>query len=101
MRIISCYLTTLDYQVTESVNILVSGKRENESLNQKTEWGGAKIPSLLVNSPKGLAKDYRKVRSKDSEKAEPQKPAWILEEAIRRGQKRLKYTGDDSNPEDG
>ena len=57
MRVISRHLTALDRQVEESVNILVSGKVPEESLNSKNKWGGAKIPSILVSSSKGVAKN--------------------------------------------
>ena len=40
MRVVSRHLTALDRQVTESVNILESGKVPEESLNSKNEWGG-------------------------------------------------------------
>ena len=56
MRVVSRHLTALDRQVEESVNILESGKVPEESLHSKNEWGGAKIPSILVSSPKGVAK---------------------------------------------
>ena len=56
MRVLSRHLTALDRQVEESVNILEAGKVPEESLNSKNEWGGAKIPSLLLTSPKGIAK---------------------------------------------
>ena len=56
MRVVSRHLTALDRQVEESVNILESGKVPEKSLNSKNEWGGAKIPSLLVSFPKGVAK---------------------------------------------
>ena len=88
MRVTSTHLTALDRQITESVNILAGN---SGSLNQKTEWGGAKIPSLLVKSPKGVA---RLVRSQEIE-AEPNKePQWLLEEAVKRGRKRLEYRKD-------
>ena len=44
MRITSTHLTALDRQVTESVNILTAGNQKEGALNQKNEWGGAKIP---------------------------------------------------------
>ena len=56
MRTISSRLTPVDRQVTESINILEAAKKEEESLNLKPEWGGAKIPSILVHSPRGIAK---------------------------------------------
>ena len=74
--------------------------KQEECLNRKTKWGGAKISSLLVNSPKGLAKDFRKPNDKDRDNIELQEPTWLLEEVIRRGHKRLNYIGDDSKLED-
>ena len=56
MRILSGHLTPLDRQTTESVNILEEGKTPDRSLNLKTEWGGAKIPGILVSQPKGVSK---------------------------------------------
>ena len=55
MHTISSHLTALDRQAAESVNILEAARIPEESLNQKSEWGGAKIPALLVTSPKGTA----------------------------------------------
>ena len=40
LRILSGHLTSLDHQMTESANIMESGKNPGEALNQKTEWGG-------------------------------------------------------------
>ena len=59
MRIVSKHLTALDRQTTESINILEASKKPGESLNVKTEWGGAKIPSILVSNPKGVSKTRR------------------------------------------
>ena len=89
MRVTSTHLTALDRQITESVNILAGN---SGSLNQKTEWGGAKIPSLLAKSPKGVA---RLVRSQETEADPDIEPQWILEEAVNRGRKRLEYLDDD------
>ena len=75
MRITSTHLTALDRQITESVNILTIDSKGG-SLNQKTEWGGAKIPSLLAKSPKGVV---RLVRSQETEADPDIEPQWILE----------------------
>ena len=85
MRVTSLHLKPLERQVTESVNILASNKIPRESLNLKTEWGGAKIPSLLVNTPKGLAK----LIEETTEDVSNQEIQRRLKEAVMRGQKRL------------
>ena len=56
MRVVSAHLTALDRQTTESVNIVEASRNPGESLNSKTEWGGAKIPSLMIANPKGVSK---------------------------------------------
>ena len=56
MRILSGHLTPLDRQTTESINILDAEKTQGRSLNLKTEWGGAKIPGILVTQQKGLSR---------------------------------------------
>ena len=56
MRILSGHLTPLDRQTIESINIVEAGKTPGRSLNLKTEWGGAKIPGILVSQPKGVSK---------------------------------------------
>ena len=38
----------------ESANILEAGKIPDEALNQKTGYGGAKIPDIQVNNPRGM-----------------------------------------------
>ena len=84
----------MDRQVTESVNILAAGKNVNETLNLKTEWGGAKIPSVLVHSPKGLGKQGSAELEEgdmDQEDQETREAGKRLREALRRGQKRLQY----------
>ena len=68
MRVMSTHLTPLDRQVAESVNILETGKDPQESLNLKSEWGGAKIPSILVISPKDVATVKSNKKEKDKEK---------------------------------
>ena len=93
MRVVSRHLTALDRQITESVNILESGKVPEESLNSKNEWGGAKIPSLLVSSPKGLSGNKTPPEGKDSDVEERQQEESdeILRGAVRKGLKRLQY----------
>ena len=44
----------LDRQVAESTNILEAGKVSEQYLNSEKEGGGAKIPNVLVSSPKGV-----------------------------------------------
>ena len=56
MRILSGHLTPLERQTTESINIVEAEKKPQEGLNRKTEWGGAKIPGILVTQPKGVVK---------------------------------------------
>ena len=91
MRILSGHLTPLDRQTTESVNILEAEKVPGRSLNLKTEWGGSKIPSILVHSPRGLLKSGSSLgegdhREEDQEDIEAEQR---LHEALRRGQKYL------------
>ena len=87
MRTIWVHLTPLDRQVEVSVNILDSGKVSKESLNAKYEWGGAKIPSILVTSPKGTAA----AKTDKGEKEEEFDGKERLQTALRRGQQRLRY----------
>ena len=64
-------------------------------MNQKTEWGGAKIPGLVVSNPKGIAKEKIDLATK----------AEVLEMNNKntnkggRGQKRVVYLGDDTKGE--
>ena len=89
MRVLSRHLTALDRQVEESVNILEAGKVPEESLNSKNEWGGAKIPSLLVSSPKGVAENVGD--RKQSQETDTHEHLEGLRKAIARGQKRIRY----------
>lgn len=94
MRKISTHLIPIDRQVTESINILAAGKMEKESLNLKTQLGGAKISSILVHSPKGLGEPGSSVgeeEGNDGEDTETAQAEKRLREAIKRGQKCLKY----------
>lgn len=90
MRVTSSHLKPLERQVTESVNILAGNKNPRESLNLKSEWGGAKIPSLLVSTPKGLAKLIEETEDGEPSQ-ETQEIKKRLKEAATRGQKRLEY----------
>ena len=95
MRTISSHLTALDRQAAESVNILEAARKPEESLNQKSEWGGAKIPALLVTSPKGIVNvSCRTEIDEQQERAQE-----ILNKAGRRGLKRLSYLGEDKDVE--
>ena len=91
-RVITSHLTALDRQTSESVNIISSGKNPGENLNNKSEWGGAKIPGLLVSTPKGIASDQEVKEDKGPE------VSWVLT-SKGRGQKRFKYWGDDTGKE--
>ena len=92
MRVLSRHLTALDRQVQESVNILESGKVPEESLNSKNEWGGAKIPSILVSSPKGIAKaQVGEKEGQETAKEELPEHITVFRKAISRGQKRIQY----------
>ena len=94
MRILSGHLTLLDRQTTESVNILEAGKTPSRSLNLKTEWGGAKIPGILVSQPKGVSKveepDSRMIKEHKEEKERF---------VSKKGTKRIAYNGDDRRRE--
>ena len=62
-------------------------------MNQKNEWGGAKIPSILVKTPKGVAK----LNQGNKEIVDHEENGkWFLEEALKRGRKRLDYVADES-----
>ena len=54
MRVISKHITPLDRQISESLNIAKASTKPEECLNLKSEWGGSKLPSLLVSVPKGV-----------------------------------------------
>ena len=102
MRITSTHLTALDRQVTESVNILTAGTQKEGVLNQKNEWGGAKIPSILIKTPKGVAKNTLEKNKDAGPGAGPgseETLGWYLEEAVKRGRKKLDYVADDSREE--
>ena len=59
MRTLSAHLTPMDRQVQESLNIIEETKKEGHFLSLRSEWAGAKIPGLQVQSPKGITKDKR------------------------------------------
>ena len=93
MRIISTHLTSLERQVQESCNILKAMTKQEEFLNRKSEWGGAKLPGLDVLTPKGVVKeDFG--NEKEQQEAE-EEAARIMKEANKKGQKRIRYLGDD------
>ena len=58
--------------------------------------GRAKIPSILIKTPKGVAKSTQDTK-KETGSADAQ--SWFLEEAIKRGRKRLEYVADDTKEE--
>ena len=89
MRILSAHLTPADRQVQESVNILAANKNPEESLNQKSEWGGAKIPGLDVRTPKGLHKGKINVDGRSLHQIDLSE---LINEAKKRGKKRLQYS---------
>ena len=57
MRIVSTQLTALERQVQESCNIHRAISKQEECLNRKSEWGGAKLPGISVLTPKGVVKE--------------------------------------------
>ena len=95
MRILSGHLTPLDRQTTESINIVEAEKSPEQALNRKTEWGGAKIPGILVTQPKGVAKQTKNATNIEDNKAEFEVKI-ESNNKNRRGFKRMKYKGDDS-----
>ena len=88
MRILSVHLTPLDRQILESSNIIDSMRTDEECLNNKNEWGGSKIPSMKVFTPKGVGGTPRDNKQEDPEQIEARIK---LQEAVRRGIKRLQY----------
>ena len=100
MRILSGHLTPLERQTTESVNIVEAEKKPKEALNKKTEWGGAKIPGILVTQPKGVAKQQKEITDTEENTDEVIKiniePQTYSRNRNKRGTKRLKYVGDDT-----
>ena len=55
-RLLSKHRTALERQITESVKIEDAAANPLESLNLKNEWGGSKLPGLLVARHKGTTK---------------------------------------------
>ena len=100
MRVTSSHLKPLERQVTESVNILEGNRNPAESLNLKSEWGGAKIPSLLIDTPKGLAKLVEETQEGEPSQ-ETEEIKRRLKEAATRGQKRLEYMEEYAEQEEG
>ena len=89
MRILSTHLTPLDHQVQESANILKAMIHPQECLNRKSEWGGAKIPGIVVQTPKGVVSEKFGKEEKEENDNETQRCAEILEKAGKKGQKRV------------
>ena len=95
MRILSTHYTPMERQVREAVNIGESSKNGKECLNLKSEWGMAKIPGLKVWSPKGLARTRQVGEGSDQDSLQ------VLEEATKRGNKRIYYVdGEDEEEEE-
>ena len=86
MRILSVHITPLDRQIQESNNIMEAMRAPAECLNHKTEWGGSKIPTMTVNTPKGVSRTQDRDQEVDPEQQEAIRR---LQEAARRGQKRI------------
>ena len=86
MRVLSHHLTPLDRQLQESLNIVRASANPQENLNQKSEWGGSKIPGKLGRTPKGTSKlrPSRKPEGEETLKLDAGKD--ILE----RGNKRIR-----------
>ena len=96
MRILSGHLTPMDRQIQESVNILGASRNPPEALNLQSEWGGSKIPGLNVHTPKGVS-SARIDGSQHGDFGVPgNEAAEKLEEAQKRGSKRLQYLNDKS-----
>ena len=80
------------WQKTEGPNEGSVKALNKESLNSKNEWGGAKIPSLLVSSPKGIAKtQVTENEGPEGSKEELPEHISVFRQAISRGQKRIQY----------
>ena len=59
-------------------------------MNVKTEWGGAKIPGILVSQPKGVSR----IREPDSRMKEDREDKGRF--VSKKGTKRIAYNGDDT-----
>ena len=61
--------------------------------------GGAKIPGIVVQTPKGVVSEKFGKEEKEENDNETQRCAEILEKAGKKGQKRVRYLGDDTEKE--
>ena len=102
MRVLSSHLSPLERQVQESSNITKAMKVPDECLNRKSEWGGTKIPDIIVSTPKGVVTESfgKENEEKGRKEAEEEvNAARKLREAIKQGRKRLRYLEDDTKEE--
>ena len=102
MRVLSSHLTPLERQVQESSNITKAMKVPEECLNRKSEWGGTKIPGIVISTPKGVVTESfgKENQEKGRKGAEEEiNAARKLKEAIKQGRKRLRYLEDDTKEE--
>ena len=101
MRVLSQHLTPLDRQLQESLNIVRASANPQENLNQKSEWGGSKIPGILVRTPKGTSK----VRPARTPEVEEIQGLVAGTDSLERGNKRIRikeksqYTSTEGNLE--
>ena len=70
----------------ESLNIVRASVNPQENLSQKSEWGGSKIPGILVRTPKGTSKlrPSRKPEGEETQKLGAGK------DTLERGNKRIR-----------
>ena len=66
MRVLSKHATPLDRQVRESLNITTASATPDECLNIKSEWGGSKLPTLMVASAKGTARKQGSMNTQET-----------------------------------
>ena len=72
-------------------------RKPQECLNRKSEWGGSKIPGMTVETPKGVvAQNYGENERKKEGNSEGERVQEIMKEVARKGLKRVRYVGDDS-----
>ena len=68
---------------------------------QEIRVGGAKIPGMIVTSPKGvLPENFGQNEGKEDIGSDQLEAAETVKEAVRKGQKRIRYLGDDSQETD-
>ena len=102
-RLLSKHRAALDRQVTESVRIEDAMANPLESLNLKNEWGGSKLPGLLVAKPKGTARKRDLAEGSKRNRVESVR-AGIQElslEENENGAKRLKAANEDIEETEG